>query len=146
MATRNFVSFKSTAFEDEGSGSTDNGHFAGRALSEYLVAQLKNSGLEALEPCLDDFAWTFDVKVGARTFWMHVGESEDEKDKLWLVIANSTLGFFRRWRGQSDEKEMRQLCQQLHRILVADGRVDDVNWYTEEQWNRSPDQGAATPD
>jgi len=141
---RNFVTFKSKDFVNAEQEQRETGLFGGQALAESLVTGLSDRGLAVEQPERDDFAWTFYCKINGRNFWMNIGESGDEEDE-WLVIANSTLGFLARLLGNTDRREVQQLCQELHEILAADERVSEIRWYTEAEWLNSKAAGAPTP-
>ena len=113
------------------------GDIAG-ALAQALEA--RGFGITDLDEL--DYAFTFDCSVANRRFCVMVG-LVDDGIRQWLISTDSTLGFVGRLFGANDQEEHTSLVNAVHEFLTSDPEVKSVRWYTQDDWNRMPDQSWA---
>ncbi len=130
--TKTEVSFRSLSGEPPGPSRA-------RDLAHSLVKALSSDGFACSVPEDVDYAFAFRCRVSRRDFYLLVGYVGDGI-REWLVSITSDLGWLRRIFGDSDEHELRQISAVLHNILSSSDELEDVRWYTLEEWNDDPDR------
>lgn len=103
----------------------------------HLEEELAKVDVVILERGSTEFSQAFDVAIERRVF---VGVLGPVPDDGWLLFVESTLGWWRRLIGVTDEREHGLIVRAIERILREDPQISNMRLYRDaEQWNRGAD-------
>ncbi|HUT94478.1 MAG TPA: hypothetical protein VMY37_33780 [Thermoguttaceae bacterium] len=114
----------------------------GGDIARALAKALEASGFGVTESGELDYAFAFDCRVTNRRFYVMVG-LVDDGIRQWLISTDSTVGFIGRLFGVNDQEEHTTLVTAVHGFLQSDPEVKSIRWYSQDDWNRKPDQSWA---
>jgi len=113
----------------------------GSAVGERISVRLRELGLAAsAAENYEDFAWMIEVG-GNRAPYLLVGYVGDEQFE-WLAQVHTSVGWFGRLRGKSDQNECERIALALHRSLTTDDTITNIKWhdgeFSEVGWSPEP--------
>ena len=102
------------------------------------------------EPCAEDWGWEVLLSYHGRAFFIGLNAYSEAGNDGWLLFVESRLPFYKRWLGVSDSEENRELCSLLDGILKSAPEIEDIRWYSkedfmkgiEDRWQSSPNGDA----
>ena len=116
-----------------------------RALAGSIIEGLAEVGFPSTEIEDLEYAHAFRTVVGRRNFFLMIGEVDDGV-RQWLVSTKSELGIFAYLMGSRDYQEYEVLTGVLHDVLSSIPGLEDLRWYSLEDYNERPDESwAETP-
>ncbi|MDH3607366.1 MAG: hypothetical protein OER12_10285 [Acidimicrobiia bacterium] len=106
-------------------------------LMDRIEADLDPLGVCILESAATPVAPTFDVAIGKHVF---VGTLAAVEGRRWLVFVGSTLRWWKRKLGVSDEADHHAVLQAFEQVLRRNGRVSNIRLYRDAaQWELGDD-------
>lgn len=119
-------------------------HLDGMALARALTAALGDAGFDCERPGDLGGPVSITMRLGRREFSLLLGELGEER--RWLVSTSSGVMPLMAVLGDKADRQHRLLVATVHDALVALPAVDDIRWYTAEDWKQGrTDNWAATP-
>ena len=116
---------------------------AGHELADLLSSKLTEQGF-VVRRGETDYSHEMVIHSSGARFNVMVG-LVDDGDREWLFFADSCLGWFARILGKRDDHAHRGLLEAVHKLLTEDYRIQDLRWYTPEEWNTAPQGGSTSP-
>jgi len=111
-------------------------------LMDRIEADLDPLGVLILESGATPGAHIFDVAIGKHVF---VGTLAPVEGRGWLVFVGSTLRWWKRKLGITDEAEHHAVLQAFEKVLRRDDRVSNIRLFRDaEQWEQGDDGVEAT--
>ncbi len=117
-------------------------HPPGQELAVYIADKMTQSGLKtSVVDNYEDFAWWIESESNQGMPWGLLGYIGDGLAE-WLLQINSSVGWFGRLLGWSDEQGRKMFAERLHAVLSSDPSFSDVRWHLAEwdgsEWSSSP--------
>ncbi len=106
-------------------------------MADFMESELNARGLLVDARRNTEDSHVFHVISGSRRFGLLLGLIEDD-EREWLILTYSRLGRVRRIFGARDNDEYRAMLAAIHEVLLADERISNVRWYTEQGWHDDP--------
>ena len=123
MIFRPEIAFSSTFPDDSIQDDVDFVQWPGRNIAEALKTALEQRDYRVSEPIhAHEHGWELDVWRGRKRLWLQISVIDTELN--YLIAENMT---FFLWR---DTKLFRAFLSDLHVILEADPRFNQVRWFT----------------
>lgn len=139
---RNCVSFKTTisSVDEPPEEAGTPPEPPGRELAAYLADHLRQSGITVSnESPYEDYCRLCECRIGDFGFEVRIGYVGDQPQQ-WLITIDSTLGFWKKLRGQRDDPELSALATAIdHALRDSTAPCSSIRWYSLDQW----DEGAA---
>jgi hypothetical protein len=111
-------------------------HPPGEELARYIADKLTESGMKIREiDNYEDFAWPIEFESDQTMPWAILGYVDDGAAQ-WLLQINSSVSWFGRLLGNSDEPGRRMFTERLHALLTNDSNFSDVRWHLGD-WNHT---------
>jgi hypothetical protein len=117
---------------------SSDGPDAARDLAGLITEGLAEAGFGCTETEDLDYAHAFRTVIGRRNFFLMIGEVDDGV-RQWLVSTKSELGIFAYLMGSRDYQEYEVLVGVLHDVLRSIPGLEDLRWYSLEDYNERPD-------
>jgi hypothetical protein len=131
------ISFEAD-YSTERAGEVPPGEPPGEELLDYLEERLEDRGVRILERAATDYSHVFDIATDKHVFMGMVGLVEGHQ---WLLFVESTLGWWKKVLGASDETEHAAIMRAIMECLREDPRIGRLRLYRDaDQWNRG-DEG-----
>jgi hypothetical protein len=102
----------------------------GKALAEYLQAQLTDRGYDAPFVCCEDWGWWVELKTGSFAFGVCIYSKPDDDGPVEFVCTDGAAAArkwsWKRFRFVDTSAWVRKLHEDLLAILQADGEVEVI--------------------
>jgi hypothetical protein len=131
---RTHVEFRSDAFPAQpGEDAEINPGRWGRALADYLRAELSARQLSGGEPYAEDWGWAVPLDNEDFPLWVGCGNYEEYPDGF-LCFIEPSKPFVRKFLRKIDTKaRVEQVAAALDAVLKSHPRVRDLKWWPETQ-------------
>jgi hypothetical protein len=137
---RRIVTFRSAAFNTrETKPYFINPGCFGDDVARWLIAELCKRSVDAdKEPGQEDFGWYLDFRFASVRYLFVVGLRPDDEleGRSWILWIERNRGLFGSafgGRGRGIDPAVPQL---LHQILTASPQIEDVRWYSSDEFDR----------
>jgi hypothetical protein len=130
---RNVVTFQAPHYLGEDISSTAGLFEAEAHLSQFLAAQLSNSGLVVGRAIKEMKCYSIarKVEVADRTFWVDVSHDRSLGD--WTVVITEN-GIISRLLKRTDSRKGERLRELVDQSLKKDERITKIEWRTVDEW------------
>ncbi len=145
---RTLVTFQSSAFNTtETREHYINPGCFGDDLCEWMVARLKENGVEAQEPGQEDFGWYFyfTISDGEHCFITGYRPEDDEDAGTWIGWLEKSKGLLSSLFGGRSKGISPAAAAAIHSVLSASPDIRNVRWHEKADFDRGLEEGSPTP-
>jgi hypothetical protein len=127
------VEFRSAKFPPyDGEEEKINPGLWGQRLAEYLVAKLKEQGIETEGMNPEDWGWYVPIKNDGFRLAVCCGHQDGDADEF-LCFIDPCKPTIRKWFKKIDTTvQVGRVAEALEKILAADPDIRDVKWLADE--------------
>lgn len=127
------VEFRSAKFPPyDGEEVKINPGLWGQRLAEYLVAKLKDHGIETDEMNPEDWGWYIPIKNDGFRLALCCGHQSGDADEFLCFIDPCKPAIWNWLKKIDTTSQVRRVAEALEMILASDPDIRDVNWWTEQ--------------
>lgn len=131
---RTEVRFRSAKFPPyEGEEAAINPGLWGRRLAEYLVAGLRERGIETGEMNSEDWGWYVPVKNEAFRLAVCCGHQDGDEDEFLCMIDPSKPRIRKWFKTIGTTEQVTRVANALDAILTTDPDIREVHWLTDDE-------------
>lgn len=131
---RSHVEFRSEAFPAApGEDSEINPGRWGKALADYLRAELTSRGEPGGAPYGEDWGWAVPLQSEDFPLWVGCGNYEEYPDGFLCFIEPSKPTVRRLFRKIDTTKRVARVADALDAALRAHPEVRDIRWWSEDE-------------
>lgn len=126
---KTFVEFRSSKFPPyDGEQEQINPGLWGKRLAEYLVASLRQRGLQPDAPIAEDWGWYIPIEIDGAKLALCCGHQSGEEDEF-LCFTNPQAPIVRKLFKRIDVTEqLARLTGAVNEILLADPDIRAIAW------------------
>jgi len=134
-ADRDFVLFKTGLFLfDQPDGTIDCWRVGVDCASWFYARLIRTNGIDPrYEPLMEDWGWTFAVRVGTSTVWINLWQFHEEN--CWLFGLETRKHLLRSRTREALSRAKEAVSGALDEIMSAEPRVSKHQWFAQNPFN-----------
>lgn len=134
---RTHVEFRSSAFPAQpGEEEQINPGVWGKALADYLRAEMPKRGVETGAPYAEDWGWALPIKHDAFPVWIGCANYEEYEDGFLCFIEPSKPVIRKLFSKIDTTEKVRQVADAIDAALRAHSGVRELRWWDESESSR----------
>ncbi|MBV6458747.1 MAG: hypothetical protein HONBIEJF_01885 [Fimbriimonadaceae bacterium] len=127
MARSARLLFKSTMFPIQpGEDQSTNPGIYGKTLAEWLMRELRQRGVPAIEVDSEDFGWWIEIESKPNSMAVYCGSIDGETDAWWVMAKADGRILDRILKRDQSRDRLENLYAQLKSILGAEARITEI--------------------